>query len=49
MVTNIDYKSIQNFKCSDLERLFLSVEWSSRDFSEKLVVAMQRFKNVYSA
>ncbi|MCO4473353.1 MULTISPECIES: GNAT family N-acetyltransferase [Streptococcus] len=49
MAADIDYKSIQNFKCSDLERLFLSVEWSSGHFPEKLVLAMQNFKTVYSA
>ncbi|WP_423215751.1 GNAT family N-acetyltransferase [Streptococcus equinus] len=49
MAADIEYKSIHNFKCSDLERLFLSVEWSSGHYPEKLVLAMQNFNTVYSA
>ncbi len=45
----IEYKNIHNFNCSELERLFLSVEWSSGHFPEKLVVAMKNFNTVYSA
>ncbi|WP_284445135.1 hypothetical protein [Streptococcus lutetiensis] len=40
MAADIEYKSIQSFKCSDLEYLFLSVEWSSGHYPEKLVLAM---------
>lgn len=46
---NIKYKDIHDFKSKDLERLFLSVEWSSGDFPDKLVVAMKNFNTVYSA
>ena len=46
---NIEYKSTHNFNCTELERLFLSVEWSSGHFPEKLVVAMKNFNTVYSA
>ena len=46
---NIKYKDIHDFKSEDLERLFLSVEWSSGDFPDKLVVAMKNFNTVYSA
>ncbi|MBE7026422.1 MAG: GNAT family N-acetyltransferase [Ruminococcaceae bacterium] len=46
---NIEYKSIHDFNCTELERLFLSVEWSSGHFPEKLVVAMKNFNTVYSA
>lgn len=49
MAADIEYKSIQSFKCSDLEHLFLSVEWSSGHYPEKLVLAMQNFSTVYSA
>lgn len=49
MAADIEYKSIQSFKCSDLEHLFLSVEWSSEHYPEKLVLAMQNFSTVYSA
>ena len=45
----IDYKDTHDFNCIDLERLFLSVEWSSGHFPDKLVVAMRNFKTVYSA
>ena len=46
---NIIYKNIHDFKMDDLEELFLSVEWSSGHFPDKLVVAMKNFKTVYSA
>ena len=46
---NIQYKDTRNFKKEDLEDLFLSVDWSSGHFPEKLAVAMQNFKTVYSA
>ena len=46
---NIDYKDIHEFSKDDLEDLFLSVEWSSGHYPDKLVIAMQNFKAVYSA
>ena len=46
---NIEYKDIHNFECEELERLFLSVEWSSGYFPDKLAVAMKNFNTVYSA
>lgn len=51
MNTNIkiEYKDIKDFAEKELEDLFLSVEWSSGHFPEKLVVAMKNFKTVYSA
>ena len=42
----ITYKDIHEFKKEDLEDLFLSVEWSSGHFPEKLVIAMKNFKMV---
>lgn len=45
----IIYKDIHNFRKEDLEGLFLSVEWSSGHFPDKLAIAMQNFKTVYSA
>ena len=45
----VEYKKIHKFTQKDLEHLFLSVEWSSGHFPEKLVVAMQNFDTVYSA
>lgn len=46
---NIIYKDIHDFNEKDLQDLFLSVEWSSGHYPEKLVVAMQNFKTVYTA
>ena len=45
----IIYKNIHNFDQHELQDLFLSVEWSSGNYPEKLVVAMRNFKTVYSA
>ena len=46
---SIEYKDIHDFEKSELERLFLSVEWSSGHYPEKLVVAMKNFHTVISA
>lgn len=46
---NIIYKNTHNFSRRELEELFLSVEWSSGEFPEKLVTAMRNFSAVYSA
>lgn len=46
---NIEYKDIHEFSKEELERLFLSVEWSSGHFPDKLVIAMRNFSTVYSA
>ena len=46
---NIKYKDTHDFGSEEIERLFLSVEWSSGHFPDKLVVAMQNFDTVYSA
>ena len=45
----IEYKNIHEFSEQDLKDLFLSVEWSSGHFPDKLVVAMKNFKTVISA
>ncbi len=45
----IEYKDVRLFERKELERLFLSVEWSSGHFPEKLVVAMRNFDTVFSA
>ena len=44
----IEYKDTHVFGQEELERLFLSVEWSSGHYPEKLVVAMQNYETVYS-
>ena len=46
---DITYKDIRDFSEKDLGELFLSVDWSSGHFPEKLVVAMKNFKTVFSA
>jgi GNAT superfamily N-acetyltransferase len=45
----IVYKNTHHFSKKQLEDLFLSVEWSSGHFPEKLVIAMKNFETVYSA
>jgi ribosomal protein S18 acetylase RimI-like enzyme len=49
MNSNIEYKEIKTFGRDELERLFLSVEWSSGRYPERLVQAMQRYETVLSA
>ena len=46
---NIEYKDIHEFEAKELERLFLSVEWSSGHFPDKLAIAMKNYETVYSA
>ena len=46
---SIIYKDTKEFSPGDLQELFLSVEWSSGHFPEKLAVAMQNSGSVYSA
>lgn len=45
----INYLDKHEFSEKELEELFLSVEWSSGKFPEKLVIAMKNFKTVFSA
>lgn len=49
MTQIIEYKGTHSFKQEDLERLFLSVNWSSGHYPEKLVLAMKNYETVYSA
>lgn len=49
MRSEITYKNTHNFSRKGLEDLFLSVEWSSGEYPEKLVVAMKNFDTVFSA
>lgn len=46
---DITYKDTHYFCANDLQDLFLSVEWSSGHYPDKLVEAMKNFKTVYSA
>ena len=45
----ITYKAIKDFDPGQLQALFLSVEWSSGHFPEKLAAAMQHYGSVFSA
>jgi len=45
----LQYKSTHDFRKQDLEELFLSVNWSSGHYPDRLVIAMQNYKTVYSA
>ena len=46
---SITYKDVKRFNAKELEELFLSVEWSSGHYPEKLVMAMQNSGAVFSA
>ena len=46
---SISYKDTHDFNKEDLQELFLSVEWSSGHYPEKLVTAMKNFETVYTA
>lgn len=46
---NIKYSDTHNFSKDRLQDLFLSVEWSSGHYPDKLAEAMKNFKTVYSA
>jgi len=46
---DIVYKDTKEFIPEELRELFLSVEWSSGHFPEKLAVAMQNSSTVFSA
>jgi GNAT superfamily N-acetyltransferase len=49
LMNGIVYKNTHHFSKKELEDLFLSVEWSSGHFPEKLVIAMKNFETVFSA
>ena len=46
---NIKYKKAKVFTVEELQGLFLSVEWESGNYPEKLVRAMQNSSHVISA
>ena len=46
---NIQYQHTKTFNTNDLKELFLSVNWSSGHYPDKLVIAMQNFGTVISA
>lgn len=46
---NIEYKDIKDIKQEDLQELFLSVEWSSGHYPEKLAIAISNSDTVITA
>ena len=48
-MSEIEYKEFHEFTKEDLQDLFLSVEWSSGHFPDKLQIAMRNFETVISA
>lgn len=46
---NIEYRDSRDFKRDDLEKLFLSVNWESGRYPDKLVRAMKNSTHVISA
>ncbi|MCD7898380.1 MAG: GNAT family N-acetyltransferase [Bacteroides sp.] len=46
---NIVFKETKDFSEQELKDLFLSVEWSSGNYPEKLVVAMKNSSSVFTA
>ncbi|MBB4035214.1 ribosomal protein S18 acetylase RimI-like enzyme [Dysgonomonas hofstadii] len=46
---NITYKDIKEFSPEELRDLFLSVDWSSGHYPNKLVVAMKNSSTVFTA
>ena len=45
----IVYKDTKVFEPKELQELFLSVEWSSGHYPEKLVIAMENSSSVFTA
>lgn len=45
----IAYSDTHDFSCADLQELFLSVEWSSGQYPDKLVTAMKNYETVFTA
>ena len=46
---SIQYKSTKEFSAKELEALFLSANWSSGHYPDKLVIAMRNSSSVFSA
>lgn len=49
MCMDIEYKDIKYFEAEELKELFLSVEWASGNYPEKLAQAMKNSGSVFSA
>ena len=48
-MNEIQYKTIKNFSETELKNLFLSVNWSSGNYPDKLVIAMKNSSSVFTA
>ncbi|MCL1858478.1 MAG: GNAT family N-acetyltransferase [Oscillospiraceae bacterium] len=48
-MSDIIYKDTKDFNAQELQDLFLSVEWSSGHFPDKLVIAMKNSDSVFTA
>jgi len=48
-IMSISYKDMKEFDQETLQGLFLSVDWSSGHYPDRLVVAMRHFSTVFSA
>ena len=46
---NIQYKTTKDFSEGELKDLFLSVDWSSGNYPDKLVIAMRNSSSVFTA
>lgn len=46
---NITYKTTHDFTATELQNLFLSVNWSSGHYPDKLSAAMKNYETVYTA
>jgi hypothetical protein len=46
---DIQYKTTKEFSENELKDLFLSVNWSSGNYPEKLVIAMENSSSVFTA
>lgn len=46
---DIQYKTTKEFSKNELKELFLSVNWSSGNYPEKLVIAMENSSSVFTA
>ena len=49
MTDSITYSSSHDLSPNSLERLFLSVDWESGKYPEKLSLAMKNYKSVFTA
>jgi hypothetical protein len=49
VIIAVIYKEIKEFSKKELEELFLSVNWDSGKYPEKLAIVMKNSSNVISA